>query len=308
MFESLKLDAAADDDYRVLLVGDSSIWGILLRPGDTLAEQINAGGYVTANGERVRVYNLGYPTMSLTKDLMLLDYAMRYDPDLIVWSLTLESFAQQDQLDSPIASHNPDRVRPLIERYNLNQDINDARFVERDSLWEETIIKRRRALADLLRLQIYGIAWAVTGIDQYYPDEYTPRAIDLTNDLTWKGYTERAFTEGELAFDALRAGLEIAGNTPVLLVNEPIFISAGNNSDKRYNAWYPIWAYDDYRRTLVDLAAQHDWQLLDLWDALPDDDCYTDSPVHLTSTCAAQLAQIVGSAIVQMTSGTPASE
>jgi hypothetical protein len=89
-------------EFRVLLIGDSSVWGILLKPEDTLAGQINAGHYRTADGQPVRAYNLGYPTMSLTKDLLLLDYALRYDPDLIVWLFTLESFGQKSQLDSAI--------------------------------------------------------------------------------------------------------------------------------------------------------------------------------------------------------------
>jgi hypothetical protein len=300
MFASHKL-AGADhaDEYRVLLIGDSSVWGILLEPDDTLAGQINAGDYRTADGKRVRAYNLGYPTMSLTKDLMLLDYTMRYDPDLIVWLFTLESFGQPAQLDSAIVQNNPDRVQPLIERYDLHQDTDDPRFVELE-LQDQTIIEQRRALADLLRLQLYGVPWAVTGIDQEYRDDYTPRAVDLRDDNTWQIYTPQTFTENELAFDVLRAGVKIAGKTPILLINEPMLISAGENSDIRYNAFFPRWAYDDYRRLLAEQTAEQGWQALDLWDALPNADCYTDSPVHLTPTCSAQLGQLVGAAILQV--------
>ena len=31
-------------------------------------------------GRQIRVYNLGYPTISLTKDLMVLDYALAISP------------------------------------------------------------------------------------------------------------------------------------------------------------------------------------------------------------------------------------
>jgi hypothetical protein len=301
MFASHKLAGVDHDgEYRVLLIGDSSIWGILQRPGDTLVGQINTGDLRAPGGSRVRVYNLGYPTMSLTKDLMFLDYAMRYDPDLIVWSFTLESFDQKTQLDSPIVQHNPDRVKPLIEKYDLNQDADDSRFVEPSSWWEKTIVKQRRALADLLRLQFYGVPWAVTGIDQEYRADYTPRAIDLEDDNTWHEYAPQTFTEVELAFEVLRAGVTVAGDTPVLFINEPMFISDGENSDIRYNAFFPRWAYDEYRRLLAEQAAQQDWQLLDLWDMISKADCYTDSAVHLTPVCSAQLGQIVGQAITQM--------
>ena len=300
MFASHRLAGAEHDgEYRVLLIGDSAVWGILLKPEDTLAGQIDAGDYRTADGRRVRAYNLGYPTMSLTKDLMLLDYAQRYRPDLIVWLFTLESFGQPTQLDSAIVQNNPRLIKPLIEKYHLNQNVDDPRFVELN-LRDKMIIGRRRALADLLRLQFYGVPWAITGIDQEYRADYTPRAIDLSADDTWQGYRPRTFTEDDLAFDVLRAGVQIAGDTPVLFINEPMFISDGENSDIRYNAFFPRWAYDDYRRLLNEQTAANGWQLIDLWDSIPGADCYTDSAVHLTPPCSAQLAGMVGPAILQM--------
>ena len=300
MFASHKLAGADQDgEYRVLLIGDSSIWGILLKPEDTLAGLINAGDYHTADGQRIQVYNLGYPTMSLTKDLMLLDYAMKYDPDLIVWLFTLESFGQETQLDPAIVQNNPDRVKPLIEKYGLHQDSDDPRFVELD-FQDKMIIEQRRALADLLRLQLYGVPWAITGIDQEYRDDYTPRAIDLRDDDTFQGYKPQTFTENELAFDVLRAGVQIAGETPILFINEPMFISDGENSDIRYNAFFPIWAYDDFRRLLAEQTEANDWPLLDLWNAIPNADCYTDSAVHLTPVCSVQLGQLVAPAIQHM--------
>lgn len=282
--------AADDDEFRVLLVGDSSVWGILLRPEDTLAGQINRLD-LRADGRPVRAYNFGYPTMSLLKDLTLLDAALREEPkpDLILWLLTLESFAARDQLDPALLQNNPDTVRDLITRMDLAQDVNDPRFVEPD-FWGETIIGRRRDLADLLRLQLYGVAWALTGVDQAYGD-YTPRSIDLSDDETWRGFAPGALDRDDLAFDVLAAGVARAGDVPVVLVNEPIFISEGANSDVRYNAFYPRWAYDAYRDWLADEADASGWTLLDLWDALPAAECYTDSPVHLTPECSAALAQ-----------------
>lgn len=300
MFASHTLADAADDEFRVVLLGDSSIWGILLKPEDTLAGQLNAAGYRTAEGQRISVYNLGYPTMSLTKDLLLLDYAMAYDPDLIVWAFTLESFDQAGQLDTALVQNNADRVLDLIEAYDLHQDPDDARFVEAGSLWDRTIIGQRRALADLLRLQYYGIAWSLTGIDQEYREDYTPRAVDLQADETWHGFRPGVFTPDDLAFDVLQAGVEIAGTTPILFINEPMLISTGANGNLRYNAFYPRWAYDDFRQALHEEREREGWQLLDLWDALPDAACYTDSAVHLIPACSTQLAAQIGPALVEM--------
>ncbi len=286
------------DEFRVLVIGDSSVWGILLRPEETLAGRLNAQGLRTADGRRVRFYNLGYPTMSLLKDVMLLDEAMHYDPDLIVWLVTLESFDRAGQLDSAILQHNPDRVRVLIARYGVAQDPDDPRLVT-FSTWGRTLVGRRRDLADLLRLQYYGVLWAVTGIDQEYRDDYTPRAVDLPADETWHGFRPGTLSADDLAFDVLRAGMARAGDVRVMLVNEPMLLSDGENSDLRYNAFYPRWAYDAYRAWLGERAEAEGWALLDLWDALPDADCYTDSAVHLTQECSAQLAAMVAEAFFE---------
>jgi hypothetical protein len=145
----------------------------------------------------------------------------------------------------------------------------------------------------MFRLQLYGFAWAATGIDQYYPSEYTPRATDLENDLSWYSFTEpRELTQGDLSFDVLEAGIERTGNVPVLLVNEPIFISDGLNSDVRYNAWYPRWAYDSYRTLLTETATAKDWTLFDAWDSIVGAE-FTDSPVHLTPTGVEQFVALL---------------
>ena len=73
-------------EYRVLLIGDSSTWGWLLKPGETLA-QINRAHLQAADGRTVRAYNLGYPIISLTKDVLIIDRAMQYQPDAVYgWS------------------------------------------------------------------------------------------------------------------------------------------------------------------------------------------------------------------------------
>ena len=66
---------------------------------------------------------------------------------------------------------------------------------------------------------------------------------------------------------------------PVVLVNEPIFISDGMNSDIRYNFYYPRWVYDRYREMLEEVAGENEWDLIDLWDLLPGD-FFTDSAIH----------------------------
>src|SRR5262245_53795405 len=106
------------DEYRVLLIGDSSVWGTLLTPEQTLAGQLNSTPF-NACGRTVHAYNLGYPTISLTKDLMILDRAEQYQPDMIIWLTTLEAFPKAKQLTSPIVANNAERVQSLITTYKL---------------------------------------------------------------------------------------------------------------------------------------------------------------------------------------------
>lgn len=293
MFASHEVTAPKPaDEYRVFVLGDSSVWGTLLRPEDTLAGRLNAASLALADGRPMRFYNLGYPTISLTKDLMLLSMAMDYRPDLIVWLVTLEAFPYDNQLDSPLVAHNAAPVRRLIKQYDLRLNPTDPALAD-PSFWERTLIGRRRALADVFRLQLYGVMWAATGIDQYYPPTYEPRAEDLSGEVEYHGLRPPRLTEQALAFDVLSAGVKAAGRLPVLLVNEPMFVSSGKNSGLRYNFFYPRWAYDDYRQLLGAYARARGWRLLDAWDAVANAE-FTNSAIHYTPVGSAQLAAKVG--------------
>jgi hypothetical protein len=111
MFASHEVSRAkASGEYRVLVVGDSSVWGTLLTPEQTLTGHINAGSYRSADGRTIRAYNLGYPTITLTKDLLLLSRLCQYQPDMIIWLVTLEAFPRTKQLTSPILQNNAAEV------------------------------------------------------------------------------------------------------------------------------------------------------------------------------------------------------
>ncbi len=281
------------DEFRVLVMGDSATWGWFLTNPDTLVGRLNAKAYHLQDGRTMVFYNLGYPVMSLTKDLLILDAAMDGQPDMILWPVTLESFARSRQLDHPLLQHNPRRVRALITTYQLDLDPHDPRFVD-PTFWQRTLWGQRRALADLMRLQTLGLAWAATGMDQAIPPEIPLRKSDLEADESWKDLKEPTpLNEEVLALDVLAAGMARAGKVPVLLVNEPMFISQGENSEIRYNSFYPRWAYDSYRDLLARTAQAQGWAYVDLWDAIPPED-FTDTPVHLNPEGSQRLADILG--------------
>ncbi|MEW5870004.1 MAG: hypothetical protein AB1894_12055 [Chloroflexota bacterium] len=289
-------------EYRVILIGDSSTWGFLLPVEQTLSSSLNDLNLQLPDGRQVRAYNLGYPVMSLTKDLMILSFAQDYQPDLIIWPVTLESFPYDKQLFPPLLQNNPEPVKKLIETYNLKLDPYAPEWVT-PSLWDRTIIGARRPLADLLRLQFYGVMWAATGIDQDIPETYTPRQEDLSADESFHNLTPPHLQASDLALDVLAAGVELAGETPVLIINEPMFVSHGANSHIRYNFFYPRWAYDDYRQILQQKSASNGWHYIDLWDAVANPE-FTNSAVHMTPAGTAQFAQHVAESILALVQST----
>ncbi len=289
MMSSLRLAGPIKpaDEFRVLLIGDSATWGTLLRPEETLAGQLDQMGLKTPAGQRMRFYNLGYPTMSLAKDLMILDAAMVYDPDLVLWLVTLESLPVDKQFESPLVQHNPTRVKRLVAAYDFPLAPPDSTL-----FWQRTWVGQRRALADRLRLQLYGVMWAATGIDQDYPEQYAAAARDLDADVKFHQWAGPELLEAEMFYAAFAAGKQIAGDVPLLVINEPMLISDGKNSDIRYNFYYPRWAYDAYRQEMERRLRAVGLPYLDAWDVVPQTQ-FTNSAVHLSPMGVAQFSAVV---------------
>jgi len=292
MFAAHEIDSPKPpSEFRVILLGDSSIWGTLLRPEETLAARLNALNLRAPDGRALRFYNVGYPTISLTKDLLLLQEARRYSPDLILWFVTLEAFPNDKQYTPPLVSHNAARLRALSETCALEYDENDPALVHPD-FWARTFLGRRRAWADWYRLQMYGILWGITGVDQMYPETYEAAKTDFDADPSFHDLQPGDSLRDSLAWDALRAGFCLADDTPMWLINEPILISDGENSDIRYDYFYPRWAYDSYRQRLAETSTQNGWVYADFWNLVPMDE-FTNSAVHLTPKGETLLADAV---------------
>lgn len=296
MFASHVITArGGDTERRVLLLGDSGVWGWLLDTGETFSGCLNARD--TQLSSQVRYYNLGYPITNVLKDLLILDYAMRYEPDAIVWFTTLEGVYSDDQLAHPILQNNAQRVERLVAEHDLGLDTDQ---LEEADLFERTIVGQRRELADLIRHQLYGVLWANTGIDHVNPRFFRPpmRNLPASEGVPNRDNLQPGDLERFLAFDIIQAGVDLAQahDVPLLIVNEPIFISDGVNSDLRYNELYPRWAYDEYRASLQTLASANDWLLLDIWDAVPDD-AFTDFPLHYNAEWTCRIAEQVAAEI-----------
>lgn len=274
MFGSHIISAAPKeaDEFRVILLGDSATWGGHVGPNDMLAAQLNRLDLTTCGGKKVRVFDLGYPWPSLLRDILVLDWAQQYDPDLIIWPVTLHSF-EKKPMDRDFLVPHADRMEALVKAYNIKLPRVYAEIPE-TSLWDKTIVGQRKHIKNVLLNQVFGPMWAATGVDnsQDLGVNHPLFPQDLPADISYMEYKsdkQAPVLIQSLMFDVMRAGHDIAGDTPMIVINEPIFIITGQNSDLRYNELYPRWAYDAYRAALTDWITRQGYTFYDYWNALP---------------------------------------
>lgn len=285
----------ADDEVRVLLLGDSGTWGWGLSPHAMLSAALNELA-LSQDGRRLQFYNLAYPSGSVLKDLLLLEAATAHEPDLIVWMLSLSAFDPERRYDLPILTHNRQRVERLVTQHSLNLDL--TRYPQ-SSFTQQTLIGQRAALSAWWRLQATGLAWQATGVDQVIRTDFAPLADDLEARENWAMWdAETQLTQADLPFDVLRAAQNIT-DAPILLVNAPIFTATGANSDLRVNSLYPRWAYAQYRALLAQFAADNAFSYRDAWDSIPRNQ-FTDSPLHYTPQGAQILADQLADPILNL--------
>jgi hypothetical protein len=270
----------ADNEFRVVIIGDSSVWGDGVSARESLSVQWNGYGYSCGN-RKLKFYNLGYPHPSVVKDLMIMQKAMDYQPDMIVWYMTLNTLTRRRF--NPFLEANQSTAVNLMDAYGLTYDPKDIKTSNVvTAFYEKTLIGRRSELARLIKLQALGMIWSISGNDT---SAYLPQNPDLSQDVAREQQYKLMTTESELQdameLDALTVGHEIADSLPVLIVNEPIFIAAGMNSHIRYNEVYPRWAYDYYRKSMESEAQGNQWQYLDLWDAVPTQ-YFIDTAMHIS--------------------------
>jgi hypothetical protein len=263
-----------EDNFRIAVIGDSSIWGFLQENNNTLVGILNNKYANQCFDKKIQFFNLGYPSLSILKDLLIIDGIQKYEPDLIIWFITLESLPEKEQLTSPLVLNNPLLINEVIDKYDLDFEknrINQLGF---------TLIKRKRELADIWRLQLYGIPWSATGIDQVIPESYSPAQRDFERDEEYKNIAIGELSESDLALDVIRQA-EQAIKTDLVIINEPILISNGSNSDIRYNFYYPRWAYDSYREIAKKYMIENELKYYDLWNTVPESE-FTNSAIHLS--------------------------
>lgn len=289
------------DEFRLILMGDSATWGGHVAPEDMLAAQINRLNLVACDGRQVKVYNLGYPWPSLLRDLLILDRATQYQPDMVIWLVTLHSF-EKKPADREFLVPHAEQMTTLITEYQLVLPPVYSAPPE-PTFWDRTIVGQRRRLKNLLLNQVYGLMWTATGIDNFngLSTEHPMLPQNVKADVSYADFQSEEDAPvfiRSLMFDIVRVGYEIAEDMPLIVVNEPIFIVSGQNSNLRYNERYPRWVYDAYRRSLAEWMASHGYPFYDYWDALPADE-FSNTMAHRDPNGEARFASLLAPLVRQ---------
>lgn len=264
-------------EYRVVLIGDSSVWGEGLRASQVISEQWNQMDMRCGN-RMIRTYNLGYPHPSVLKDLVILDKALEYEPDLVIWFVTLNTLISQRV--NPFLAANGAQTVNILNSYDISFAQGRKLAGKEPNFFEKTLIGRRSSLAREIKLQLLGFIWTATGADTDRLAREDPPDFAFDDDPRYRGMEPPQDILSLLFTGALSAGQDMAGSVPILIVNEPMFVTAAAGTRVRYNAVYPRWAYDQYRQAMAVQAQSARWNYLDLWDAIPPQ-YFLDASLHL---------------------------
>ena len=288
LFSSHEISAKkGENEYRVVVLGDSSIWGDGLESYQTAVTHLNEY-QLTCKGKDVKFYNLGYPHLAAIKDMLVLDRTMDFEPDAIIWSFTLRTMFPKPP--NPFLKANGKRIFAFLDTYSLPPYPYTELDYRPKTFYEKTIVGRRVELAWHLKLQTLGGVWTAletdTATNYYAPNESRPEPAADLNDLG----ADLSYREFDGPSDGLVPSLwmgyldtaeEIVGEKPLLFVNQPMFIATGKNSDLHYNAAYPRWAYDQYHSFILNDVIAKDRHLLDIWNTI-DFSFFTGDTFHLS--------------------------
>ncbi len=278
----------APDEFRVIFLGDSATFCLYCRSTEAIPFLFTQLDAIIA-GKHVRGYNLAYPGSDWLKDILILKHAMRYQPDAIVWLVTAKGAGDQPLPQEPdahlITRLNADELPALARDFNLDT-WETRRYADADAWYQASIWAHGGRYRDWLILIARTIRNAMI-----FPNQ------DLTQQYLLPGQPVMSLPIREVAeinstlpgydrfpnrqWDLLLAGQRIAreAGVPLLIVNEPIYIGGGPNSNVNYNSFYERDLYDRFRAAMMNFTQQHSMAYLDRWDFLPPDE-FSNTSLH----------------------------
>lgn len=274
-------EAKPAGEYRVVLLGDESIAGWGVPDGDTLADELNELN-LRKLGQRVVVYNLAYPQPSALRDLVILDAALAYEPDLIVWFVTpatLNNAPTPEEVNPAFYEVNAGRLAVLADEY---PDLAGGWMRAHGLLAPGADAPRTTALRDphLLPVWLRSLSYPFRQSHVVEVPEQADREPVPHYTMQHAGFHSMPGS----VWDVLRAGCRAAdaGGAELLVVNQPVADSAEQGSVAGYNQRYERELYEHYREALVWFTDYYGLWYVDLWDAVPAGR-FTGAPTHLDS-------------------------
>jgi hypothetical protein len=285
---------ARPDELRVVLAGNSAIYGFPLPVEKSIAFLLNRD--FAARGVPAHVYNLAYVTTYQLKDAVILHEALDYEPDVIVYPLTLSEFhhvapilwAGLSELfvsnRDTVASFRADPPAGLGEPFRAYRAEYEPRLPRR-------LFMHLRETGTFLRLAVRRNAeWLSERLGSPVPGPPTPKMTGRQSRYNC-GATKRKFsthfsdwwTWNILAYlEQIRRSRGVE----VVVVNWPV---AHEPVADCYNVRYPANAMARFNAWLRDEAAARGLHYVDLHDLLPSD-AFLDS-LHVGADGHRQVAE-----------------
>ena len=178
-------NAKESDELRVVVLGDSTFWGLQLNADEVLPGQLNRLA-LTCGSKRLRFYNLSFPRSSASKDILILDHVLSLKPDAVIWPVTWYTLMPKTRVDHWIITQNPSDYLRLGRRFDfLPRDYVQPNLAQR-------LFDRNRSLFRVLRFQMYALVQLATRQDQVPGPPQVP-AHDLSVDETFEGSSPPPF-------------------------------------------------------------------------------------------------------------------
>ena len=241
------------NEYRVVFIGDSTIYT------GQFYSFINKHGSI-CSGKYLQAYNLGYPGTSATKDFIILQEAMKYSPDLILWSVT-NSISSNN---AGFSQANADDLEKLENIYGLSMAYyNNYQSPGKDSVFYRTDDKIRVEVRLLLYYLLLNPATGNNGNIMSIANQDAINAAPARQPVLSLPSFRRSALDSEL-----RIFKRITNNIPVYLINEP-----------RSNAIVSTDIYTQYVNALTDLSSTQGIKMMNLAELIPDQD-FTTHMIH----------------------------
>ena len=279
----------------MFLLGDAGIAGWGVPDGDTLADELNELA-LRRIGQRVVVYNLAYPQPSALRDLLILDAALAYEPDLIVWFVTPETLNNAPSADGPTRSFT-DQRRPAGRSAEEYPDLVGG-WVQAGTCSAGPEGPRLTTLRDQGLLPIWLRSLSYRSGRRTLPGCPTcPRVCRLAAPALIRCSIPASVTcRTTCGISCVRGAGQPGGRRGVGRRQPADRRGRGTGAVASYNQRYGREMYDRYREALVWFTDYYGLWYVDLWDAIPPGR-FMDAPTHLDALghkmLAAQLQNVL---------------